>query len=259
MSCGEKHHLFEKINVIKSLNDIYILDRGYGHYNTVLRLIDLKKHFCIRFSMTGNFAKKVLSDTRKDIVLEWKPSEKEKENARKHGVKCRPIRVRATKVILKTGETELLISSLIDMQKYSTQDMKWLYQKRWVVEEGFKKLKPKMKVEYFGCRKSQGIYQEYYAHVFLMNIIAFIKLLCKKEVSRKTNHRRYKYNINWQNAFRLVRNCIVKLLSSYKPEKLLEQLIPQVLSSIVPFIPDKVSIRDMRHASKRGRINHYYK
>jgi hypothetical protein len=210
---GEKTHLFKGIKRITDQNDIYILDRGYGHYNTVLQLIEKNKHFCIRFSTCSNFVSDILSRQEDDIIIDWHPSEKEKQNARKQGLEPKTIKVRATKIKLKTGEVEILITNLLDMQKYTYKDLKWLYNRRWVVEEGFKKLKPKMKIEYFGSRKTAGVYQEYYAHIFIMNIISFLSIISNHRIEKKLRNRRYSNKANWQNAYRLVRTNILKILS----------------------------------------------
>jgi hypothetical protein len=259
MGEGEKTHLFNGIKRITGQNDIYILDRGYGHYNTVLKLIQCNKQFCIRFSNCSNVISNFIKGDEDDLVTDWIPSKKEKENARKQGLTPVPIKVGLTKIKLKTGEDEVLVSSLLDMRKYSYSDLKWLYQKRWIVEEGFKKLKPKMKVEYFGARKTAGIYQEYYAHIFLMNVISFLSIISNKKETRKYKNRKYQYKVNWQNTYRLVRTNLLNILSKLFHETHLEKLIEKIVFSVIPIIPDKTFTRDMRHASNKGRIHHYYK
>ena len=259
MDEGEKTHLFNGIKRITEQNDIYILDRGYGHYNTVLKLIQSKKQFCIRFSNCSKLISNFIEGDEDDMIVDWIPSKREKENARKQGLTPVPIKVRLTKIRLKTGEDEVLVSSLLDMQKYSYSDLKWLYQKRWIVEEGFKKLKPKMKVEYFGARKTIGIYQEYYAHIFLMNVISFLSIISNKKVARKYKSRKYQYKVNWQNTYRLVRNNLLNILSKLFHETHLVILIEKIVFSVIPIIPDKTFTRDMRHAGNKGRIHHYYK
>lgn len=259
MNEGEKTHFLQSITEIEDQNDIYILDRGYGHYNTALALLDLHKNYCIRFSATSNFIKQVLSNPSRDFITEWYPSEKEKENSRNAGMKYRPIKVRATKIKLNTGETEILISSLLDQDKYSYKDISWLYSKRWIVEEGFKKLKPKMKIEHFGCRKAQGIYQEFYAHIFVMNIVAFMRIIANRRLNKRTCKRKFKYQTNWQNAYRIVRENILKLFFFNAPEELISQIVNQISFSVIAYIPDKRAVRDTRNDNKRGRIGQYYK
>lgn len=259
MSEGEKIHLFNGIKRIKDENDIYILDRGYGHYNTVLKLIQYNKQFCIRFSNCSNLISNFIDGNVDDLIADWIPSNKEKENARKQGLTPLKIKVRLTKIKLKTGQIEVLVSTLFNMQEYTYSDLKWLYRKRWVIEEGFKKLKPKMKVEYFGSRKTAGIYQEYYAHIFLMNVISLLSIISNERITKKFKNRKYQYKSNWQNTYRLVRNNLLKILSKLFQKINLDVLIEMITLSVIPFIPDKSFIRDMRHANKKGRIHHYYK
>ena len=55
----------------------------------------------------------------------------------------------------------------VDLKQITKEDMKALFALRWGVEGGIKKLKPKMKLEKFGCRKQEGVYQDFYAHIWL--------------------------------------------------------------------------------------------
>jgi hypothetical protein len=114
------------------------------------------------------FAKRVMADSRADFIALWEPSKKERENT----PGATPITVRVTKTVLDSGMEELLVSSLTDMDEVSTEEMVKLYFMRWGIEEGIKNLKPKMKIEHFGCRKPEGIYQEFHAHILVMNMVA---------------------------------------------------------------------------------------
>jgi hypothetical protein len=127
-----------------------------------VRMTCERRPFCIRMSTRiSNFTKEVMADKRMDFITEWVPSKSGRVTAKSSN----PVRVRVTKAVLETGEAELLVSSLQDMELFKTEDLVELYGMRWGVEEGLKNLKPKIKVEQFGCRKPQGIYQEFYAHI----------------------------------------------------------------------------------------------
>ena len=78
-----------------------MLDRGYGHYHTVLKLIQTDKRFCIRFSACSNFIPDVLSRKEDDIIIDRYPSNKERENTGKQGLIPATIKVRVTKIKLK--------------------------------------------------------------------------------------------------------------------------------------------------------------
>lgn len=240
MEVSEKSLLRCCLSELPNSKAIFILDRGFGHFNVCKRFIEQKRDFCIRMSgSNSNFGKSVMQQCSDDFITEWKPSEKEKKTCRLHRQDDKPIKVRITKLRLKTGETEILVSSLYDMVAFSSSEMKDLYRMRWGVEEGFKKLKPKMKLEQFGSRKPEGIFQEFEAHIFMMNLVAVMGCHAQTKIDTVTKKRRLAYKFNWQNAFRHVRNRIVELLYSESADELISFLINNIASSMVAVKPNR--------------------
>jgi hypothetical protein len=260
MKVGEKPLLMKSLPLVKDINDIYILDRGFGHFCTLAELINNKKLFCVRISKETNFAKLVLQQRSKDIVITWRPTTKEKANSRKNKISSDPMLLRVVKVKLKSGETELLATNLTNMEKYSHLDIRQLYRLRWGVEEGFKKFKPKMKIEQFGCRKAEGIFQEFYAHIFCFNMISLSGSIANLLIEEKTAHRKKKYKYNWQNAYRFFRDKVIRFCNLIKNiEMLFNQLINQIVSSVIAIKPDRSFIRDLRHKNKQRRLTQLLK
>lgn len=216
--------------------DLLVLDRNFGHFNRVFKLFENKRAFCIRMSVTNSgFAKRGIADSRQDFLTCWEPSKNEREST----PGASPITVRVTKTVLEGGVEEILVSSLTDMETVSREEMVKLYSMRWGVEEGIKNLKPKMKLGHFGSRKPGGIYQEFHAHIFVMNLVALTGLAAVEQIEKKTEHRKRDYKYNWQNAFRFVRDAIVKMFSKDKLGNLLEELVTLVSSSITAIRPGR--------------------
>lgn len=127
-----------------------VLDRNFGHFHLVRRMTCEGRPFCIRMSTgVSNFAKEVMANSRMDFITEWVPSKSERERSKTSAA----VQVRVTKAVLETGETELLVSSLQDMELFKKEDLVELYDMRWGVKEVIKNPKSKIKVEQFGCRK----------------------------------------------------------------------------------------------------------
>jgi hypothetical protein len=260
MKDAEKVLLRKCIERMLGTDHILVLDRGFGNYTTVTELNTLKTDFCIRLPINGsNFAKRAMANEEEDFITDWVPSKNEKENCKKLGLECPVVKVRVTKIKLKDGETELLVSSLLDQQRYSLQDMGELYDLRWGVEEGFKNLKPKMKIEQFGCKKPEGVLQEFYAHIFIMNMVALAGIAASIQIEEKTAHRKLKYTYNWKNAYRFLREKVIWLLWLEDLDKLLDLLINQIASSLVAVKPDRTFARDTRDLNRRSRITTYNK
>lgn len=258
MANSEKALFRECLPEVPAAKSIIILDRGFGYFNVCKEFAAKKQHFCIRISNSqSSFSKRVMDVTENDFIIEWEPSDKERRTCLTNGLSAEKITVRATKIELKTGETEILISSLIDTNDVCTQDMKALYALRWPVEEGFKKLKPKMKLEQFGSRKPEGIFQEFEAHIFMMNLIAILGIQAQLLID-DNKKRKLEYKYNWQNAFRHVRKQIVGILNTIDPEEIVKLLIKLISNSKIPIKPDR-NFQRTTFRKRKNRLHQTYK
>jgi hypothetical protein len=259
MEDSEKTLLKNCLTDLPVTKSIFILDRGFGYFNVCKRFLDQKRDFCIRVSGSNSaFGKAISEDLSHDFLTHWIPSEKERMTCRAHGQNYEPIQLRVSKVKLPSGEIELLISSLYDMQVYSLNDIKELYRLRWGVEEGFKKLKPKMKLEHFGSRKPEGIFQEFEAHLFMMNMVALVGNVAQETVRDKCNGRLLSYKYNWQNAFRFVRDKIIELINKVKVMQSINKLIRLISTSIVDIKPNR-SFPRVELRKNKTRLHQTYK
>ena len=259
-SVGEITLINTMVNTINDTDSIVILDRGFGYFSTCKNLINQKQKFCIRVTTSQSmFSKLVLSNPSDDFITEWIASDAEKVTCKKYGWDTKSITVRVTKIVLRTGEIELLVSSLFDMDLINKNDLRELYELRWNVEEGFKKLKPKMKLEQFGCKRYEGVYQEFYAHIFMMNLVSIIANDTEENVVEKTKHRKHHYKYNWQNAFLFVREKIVDLFNSADPWDILEKIMENIATSIIAVKKGRHFVRDIDGKRRRAGYSQCYK
>ena len=137
--------------------------------------------------------------------------------------------------------------------------MQALYDLRWGIEEGFKKMKPKMKLEQFGCKRYEGIYQEFYAHIFMMNLVSILANDSQELIFEKTKERKQKYKYNWQNAFRFVRNKFIEIFHLGEFKDTLEKLITQIAGSLIYIKKGRHFIRDIDGKRRRAGYSQCYK
>jgi hypothetical protein len=260
MKFGEKTLMLQCLETMAADKSILLLDRGFGHFCTLKKLMNEQRVLCIRLPCeNSNFAKQALGRDDEDFITEWIPSNKERENCIKDGLDCVPIKIRVVKIRLNTGEVELLVTNLYDQQEITTKDLGELYHLRWGVEESFKNLKPKMKIEQFGCKKTEGIFQEFYAHIFCMNMVALTGNIANEQITARTKHRKHSYKYNWKNAFRFLRERIINFFHRQQIEQWLDDLIAEIVTSIIAIKPGRSFTRDMAASNKKGRITHYNK
>ncbi len=257
---GEISLMNQCLDTIPADKSILILDRGFGYFCTIKELVVQKRTFCIRLSSKNSgFGKKMLNSPENDFITEWSPSPKEKKNTIIYGLDDSPIKLRVLQIALKTGEIELLVTNLFDSQEITSQDLSELYHLRWGVEEGFKNLKPKMKIEQFGCKKPEGVFQEFYAHLFCMNLIGMTGGIANQGIRKKKKKCRYQYKYNWKNAYRFVREKIISFLRLKRIKQWLNLLIDEISTSIIAIIPDRIFERDILKGRKINKITHFNK
>ena len=83
-------------------------------------------------------------------------------------------KLRITEVKLESGEIECLISNL-PVEKFTTNDLKELYDKRWKIEIAFDFLKNVIQIENFTARRELLIKQDFYASILFYNISITLK------------------------------------------------------------------------------------
>jgi hypothetical protein len=255
---GEKTIMSSLIKESNLSNTIMLFDRGFCTFSFFKELINNKLDFCIRLKTSESlFANKILNHESDDFIIDWIPSEAECSTAKKKGIDPKPITVRATKITLPSGEIEVLISSLLDMDKFSKSDISELYQLRWGIEEGYKKLKPKMKLEQFGCKKQEGIYQEFYSHIFMMNLTQILCNQAQSNIEQKTIKRKHTYKYNWINAYKFIKNSFIELFTNADIETIIGLLLKQIERSIIAIIEDRSFIRTIGGGRKNRHSPEY--
>jgi len=264
MFYGESRLMMDCIReIVGKVNDhIYVMDRNFDSFALIKSVLktDPQSQLCVRLSSRSGLYQKVLDNPKDDFITLWTPSRRERKNCESKELDTDALSVRITKVVLNSGEVEVLVSTLYEDQKYTSQDLATLYSLRWGVEEGFKNLKPKMKLEHYGCKKVAGVYQEFYAHILMMNLVALHGMIANEQIEKRTNQRKYSYTYNWKNGYRFVRASIVELFSM--PRKIMArigELIDCFQQSIVAIKPGRSFVRDMRWNQVKTRITHYNK
>lgn len=250
-------------NWIKTLNNntIYILDRGFAGVFTCHLFNQYKKHFVIRAKLGFNkVIKEFVASDATDIIVNFEAFKTESiENETiKKGTK---VKVRLVKVILPNGTVEVLITSLLDQEVFPTSDFKELYNLRWGVETSINRLKNQLLMMCFSGIKEEAIYQDVYATFFVHNLQQLLVNEAQDIVNQINNtpppndnnseikqkkQKKHKQAVNNNVAIGLMRNKIMTLFLSRKPEIIIKELITL-------FAQYKESVRPNRKWWKRNR------
>ena len=127
-------------------------------------------HFVIRFprqSFTRSVA--VWAAPAQERVVTLEVTSKARAYVAEHHLPTR-LRVRLIKVVLASGEVEVLGTDLLDAQTYPAAEFKAVYGWRWQHETYHDRIKNIFEVERFSGKSVQAIKQDFYGVVFLATL-----------------------------------------------------------------------------------------
>lgn len=236
------------------VRDLIIYDRGYPAYDFIHEHNQRSIAYLMRVKVSFSAVTKAFIESGKiSQIVEIYPgknvpvSEKEYE-------KDTPIQVRLIRINLPSGETELLITSLLDSKKYYYKMFKELYFKRWKVETFYDELKNKLKVEHFSGYSNQSILQDFNAAIFISNVQTLIVSDLEEELQEITKNRKLKYKVNTNLSYGFLKNKIITLFfSNPDMEDIVNQLKILFKKELIPIRPNRSNQRNIGKYSRREK------
>jgi len=208
-------------------NDLILLDRGYPAFWLFKLIMSMDANFCARVSCTKwKVIRKFYHSGQQESIVKLYPTPLSVRKCVEMGLDKDPIKVRLIRVELSTGETEILITSLTDMDKHPINIFADLYHKRWPVEEDYKTMKCRMQLENFSGKSTLSVYQDFHAKVFSKNFTAIVANTTKDEIEKLSERRNFQYQINFAQALSKMKQTIVLLFT--RPAEQVKLLITKL-------------------------------
>ncbi|TAF74444.1 MAG: hypothetical protein EAZ53_08630 [Bacteroidetes bacterium] len=161
--------------------------------------------------------------------------------------KDKTIEVRLIKVLLSTGETEILCTSLLDKQQYKIEEFKDLYAKRWVIEEdGYKMLKCRCELENWSGKTALSVKQDFYAKVFSLTLLAAYKHPIEEKVKeefKKDKDRKYDQKINSTFALSILKEGMIGIFINNQMEKAMKYMDEIIFKTREIIRPKRSNVR----------------
>ena len=234
--------------------DLILLDRGYPAHWLFALILSMDANFCARISYKRwRVVKKFYLSGEKEQIVKLKASPQSVRKCVEMGLDIKPVNVRLVRIELSSGETEILATSLTDMEKFPYDLFSELYHKRWPVEEDYKTMKYRLEIENFSGKTVHSVYQDFHAKVFSKNLASVIASTTKKEIIEKSENLQYVHQINFAQALSKMKNTIVLLFkrSTEKVSDLVEQLRTLFIQTTEAIRPDRKYPRNHRVKQKR--------
>lgn len=256
---GENAVTIEQLDKVSD-NVLSIYDRNFASFRVIYEHDKRGLSFLIRCKLTANnvvkdFVKKKVNTA----IVKFYPDNKVIASLKKEGVtitKDEGITVRLVKVKLKTGEVEILITSLLDEKKYPNSIFGELYNKRWGSEVCFDILKNKLQLTLFSGQKPAAIVQEFYATIFNFNLNSILIKDCAEEEKKVSEKRTKEYKVNRNVSIGIMIKKVIQLLTlpENEMEILMNQLITKFSRYMEPVRKCRSYVRTFKNKTRRSKF-----
>ena len=203
-------------------DDLLLFDRNYPSYVFLATLLQQERHFVGRCSKRSfKAAQHMFSGAGADsqVVTLTVPATQLKK-VRALGLP-RQITVRMVRVILTTGEIEVLVTSLLDETHYPTAEFGPLYFLRWNTETFYDTLKTRLLLENFTGKTVEAVKQDFYATIYLTGLETLLTQEAQTRLDTRSASNQYPQHVNQAVAFNAIKARVFELFDTQPDEDLL--------------------------------------
>lgn len=237
-------------------NDLYVFDRFYASHLLIFYLQHRGAQFCFR--MKKNWWKVIetfyTNGSSSSVITLHLPNADEQEATRLE-ISCRQLQCRLTRVELDSGETEILLSSLIDEQLITPSDTKELYALRWPIEEAYKSFKHKVCIENFSGLTTESLLQDFFVKILIMNLTATAIRPINEGLKKPAVKVKYTHQANIIETVAALKRAVVSFFIFKETSKALKRLYHRILKTTEPIRPGRKFKRN--HQPKRKYYKNY--
>lgn len=235
---GERALAAEHMPQVKTY-DLVLLDRGYPALWLFALILSRQAHFCARVKIHWRQIRKFLNSGKREAVISLPTSFISIEQCTARNLPSSPIQVRAIRIELANGETEILLTSLMDKDLYPYEVFKELYHLRWTTEENYRVAKCRIEIENFSGKSVESVYQDFHAKVFALNLTAALTHPAQDVVTGQSHQKKHPYRINVTQALSKMKDAIVLLFVRFDIVELLNKLHRLFIATIEPIRPGR--------------------
>jgi hypothetical protein len=215
-----------------------LLDSGYPAFWVFAALQARKIAWCARVALDPwSVVRSFLAAGQDDAVVLLEPHAAALADCRARGLSGLPIRVRLIRVLLPTGEVEVLMTSLLACDDYPAEAFAGLYHLRWTQEECYKCFKCRVEVENWSGKSALTIDQDFHAKVLALNLTAVLVRTAQEIVDDRGRDAVHPKQVNMTHALCAMKGAPVRLLTRGNPLELLRRLIEIFARTVEPVRP----------------------
>jgi hypothetical protein len=211
---AEKNLLFAPHLTATQAGDVLVCDRAYADYSVMATVVAHQCHFVIRLPRQSFTAVNAFwAAPAQEQVVTLEVSSKARAYVKEHQYPT-TLQVRLLKVVLPTGEVEVLGTDLLAAQAYPAAEFQAVYGWRWNHETYHDRLKNIFEVERFSGTSVQAITQDFYGVVFLATLESILSKPAQAHLTERGQEREWSnpVKVNRAVSYLAVLDHVVELL-----------------------------------------------
>ncbi len=168
------------------------------------------------------------------------------------------ISYRLIRITLSTGETEVLLTTLLDQKRFRWVHFAEIYRLRWGIETCFFVIKSYFELANFSTYTTNNCWQDIYSHFILYNIQTVFNLPLEHQIKQISARRKFDYQPNRNVSAGLLKRFLIKFFLSAREcfKDHYANYCRQILQSLEPLRPGKN--KERRRRLMRGTERHVH-
>jgi len=161
------------------------------------------------------------------------------------------IKLRLLRVELANGESEVLLTSLLDREAFPAELFAELYHRRWGIETDYRRLKQTLALDNFSGRSVSAVKQDFHATQLLKNLALLMQHLLQAVIEQRLKDRKLRWKINFTQGVSRLKNTLIELLARPCIEEL-GNVLALMSNSLSAVRPGRSFARRRKRAASRG-------
>jgi hypothetical protein len=199
--------------------DVIITDCGYTGYGYLSAVIYMGLDFIARCS-SGSFAPAQelfrMDRAGRSVLAKLLAPVEQRQHLQECGRQLE-LTVRFISLRLPTGELEVLATSLLDEQKYPTEDFMAVYGSRWNQETFYFLMKSRLELENFSGQTAEAIRQDFFSTLLLCNLETILIEPTQRALTQQSAKHKTPKGVNHAVSYHAIKHRLIELLYSDTP------------------------------------------
>lgn len=246
--------LFRKIWHYLKAGDVLLADRHFSDYGTIAALWRRGVDSVLRLHQARprDFRRGLWLGPGDRLVTWTKPKQRALTIPQKlwallpDEITLRLVQVRCAHKGFRTREL-VLVTTLLDPEKYPAKELARLYMRRWEVELFFRDIKTMMRMEHLRCQSPAMVQREFVMHLIAYNLIRTVMWQAARRHDVPLDRISFKGSVD---AVRQYSAALSRARTQRKADELVRDLLATLAADLVPHRPNRREPRALKRRPK---------